>query len=936
MYDFKKIEEDILEFWKEKKIYEKSRKRNAKGKKFYLMDGPPYATGHIHMGTALNKILKDIALRSQRLQGKNVFDRAGYDTHGVPIEYKIEKELKFETKQDIEKFGVKKFIQKCKEYATKFIDVMADEFINLGVWMDFKNPYLTLSNEYIEAIWDVFKIADEKKLLYLGQYPIHICPRCETAVAFNEIEYAKQDDTSVYVKFPLKNRKNTYLLIWTTTPWTLPANTGVMVNPDFNYVEAELSSGEKWILEENLAGKIFAQLGLGYTIKNKHKGKEIKSWEYENPLSKNLNLKTKNAYKVVLSSRYVTNEDGTGLVHCAPGHGKEDYEVGKENNLDMPSPVDISGLLTEEAGKYAGKKARVVDEEIINDLEKDNMLVYKHKYTHDYPLCWRCKSPLLMVSQPQWFLKISGIQKKILAENEKTNWNPRWMKARMKAWLEGVSDWPVSRKRYWGTPLPIWICECGEKKVLGSVKELEKLSKKKIKNIHKPEIDEITIPCKCGKKMKRVPEVLDVWFDSGVSSWAALETKENIKKFWPSDLNIEGKDQVRGWWNSQFILSEIKFEKKPFESILEHGMILSLGKKKMSKSLGNIISPEEIISKYSRDYLRYYFAKTSKGEDFEFKEEDMKEIQSVFRVLINVNNFASQLSPEKQKLKIEDKWILSRFNNLIKSASESYNSYQYPEAVQLLENFIINDLSKTYIQIIRERADETYDILNEIILGLLKILAPIIPFITEKIWQELKERKIVKEESVHLTGWPKADEKKIDRKLEENMGVALKVIEFGLAERNQAGIGLKWPLAKAVICIKEHEAVRKFEEVIKSQLNVKEIEIKTAKESEIKVELDLKMTDELEAEGYARELSRAIQAARKKAGLKKEDKIELEISGKIAEKISLMKELIAQRVGAEKIILTTDKLLGNEDYSEKGKIKNDSYCISFSKIISRR
>ncbi|MEI6058544.1 MAG: isoleucine--tRNA ligase [archaeon] len=606
-------EKDILDFWKKNKIYEKSKIQNKSGKKFYFMDGPPYATGHIHMGTALNKILKDIAMRSQRLQGKDVFDRAGYDTHGVPIEFKIEKEIGAKTKQDIEKYGVKKFIDKCKEFATKYIDVMNSEFENLGVWMDFKRPYLTLDEKYIETIWDAFKVADKKGLLYLGKYPVHICPRCETAVAFNEIEYSKQDDLSIFVKFQLKNKKNTFLIIWTTTPWTLPANTGVMVHPDIEYQELEISSGEKWIIAKPLVPKIMAQLEMGFTVREEFKGKHMEGWDYINPLSKNLNLKTKNAYKVITSSRYVTTEDGTGLVHAAPGHGKEDYEVGKKFNLDMPSPVDISGHLTEEAGKYQGKKARVVDEEIIKDLEEDNALVYKMKYSHDYPMCWRCHSALLMVSLPQWFLKISAIQKQILNENEKTEWNPNWMKMRMKAWLEGISDWPVSRKRYWGTPLPIWVCDnCNEKIVIGSKKELEKLSKKKIKDVHKPEIDKIIIPCqnkKCKGTMKRVEEVLDVWFDSGVSSWAALETEANIKKFWPADLNIEGKDQVRGWWNSQFILSQIKFNKKPFKSILEHGMVLDIGKKKMSKSLGNIISPQEIIDKHSRDYLRYYFTK---------------------------------------------------------------------------------------------------------------------------------------------------------------------------------------------------------------------------------------------------------------------------------------------------------------------------------------
>ena len=647
-----KQELEILKFWEKNKIYEKAKKKNSRGKKFYFMDGPPYATGHIHMGTALNKILKDIAMRSKRLQGANVFDRPGYDTHGIPIELQIEKQIGTKSKQDIEKFGIKKFVSKCKKFATKYIDVMNREFKNLGVWMNFDNPYLTLEDNYIEAIWHSFKEADKKGLLYLGKYSVHICPRCETAVAYNEIEYEKQRDISVFVKFPLKNKKGTFLIIWTTTPWTLPANTAIMANPNVIYQEIEVDNEkgkEYWIIARELVEKIMKMLGRNYIVKKEYKGNELNNLEYDNPLAKNLNLKIKNGYKVVLSSRYVTTEEGTGLVHCAPGHGKEDYEVGKEYGLDAPSPVAINGVLTKEAGKYSGKKAREVDYEIIEDLEKDGFLIYKFDYVHDYPLCWRDKQPLLMVSIPQWFLKISEIKERLLKHNESTNWIPDYMKLRMKAWLDGIGDWPVSRQRYWGTPLPIWYNEeTREKIVVGSLKELKKLSGKNKKGIHKPEIDSVIIK-KNNKIFKRVPEVLDVWFDSGVSSWAALDypkNKKNFKNLWPADLNIEGGDQFRGWWNSQLILSEITFNKKPYENIVVHGMVTDISKVKLSKSAGNAISPEEVIKKHGRDYLRYYFSKLSKGEDFSYNEKEFNEIEKVLRVFLNINNFfLSKLLP---------------------------------------------------------------------------------------------------------------------------------------------------------------------------------------------------------------------------------------------------------------------------------------------------
>jgi isoleucyl-tRNA synthetase len=924
-------EEQVLKFWEKNKIYQKSKEKNKEGKKFYMMDGPPYATGHIHMGTALNKISKDIAMRAQRLQGKDVFDRSGYDTHGVPIEFKVEKEIGSKSKQDIEKFGVKNFIEKCKEYATKFIGLMGPEFKNLGVWMDFENPYLTLDQKYVETIWDTFKVADEKGLLYLGKYPVHVCPRCETAVSFNEIEYAKQKDTSVFVKFQLKEKENTFLIIWTTTPWTLPANTGVMVNPKVDYQEIEVTSGEKWIIAKDLVQGIMTELEMGFTPKKEFKGKEMVGWTYENPLSKHLNLKLKDAYRVIPSARYVTTEEGTGLVHCAPGHGKEDYEVGNEAGLDAPCPVDIRGLLTEEAGKYAGKKARVVDIEIIEDLEKENSLIYKMPYSHDYPLCWRCKSSLLMISQPQWFLKISDIQKKLLKENEKTNWIPKWMELRMKAWLEGVSDWPISRERYWGTPLPIWRCDkCDGQKVVGSVKELEKLSGQKVSEVHKPEIDEIKIKCSCGEKMSRVNEVLDVWFDSGVSSWAALDymgVKKKFEKFWPADLNLEGKDQVRGWWNSQFILSQIKFDKKPFENISVHGMVLDMGKKKMSKSEGNAISPEKIIEQYNRDYLRYYFAKISKGEDFSFQDREFKEIRKTITMLPNIAKLVSQLEKKKKNETIEDRWLLSRFNKTVEEITEAYNNFKFPEITQKLDNFLVNDLSRTYIQVTRNRADETRKLLEEVLIGTLKLFAPVTPFITEKIWQELKGEKIVVEESIHLTNWPKVNKKKINEELEKEFKEALEIIEGGLAKRDEAKLGLKWPLANAELTVKE-KLSGELQEIIKNQLNIKNLKVKKGKKNLI--ELDTNLTPELEAEGFSREISRSIQAARKKAELIKTDLIELEITSEFNDRLESQLDFIKERVGAKELSLEDSGKKFN--HSKEGKIKNLNFKIQFNKI----
>jgi len=553
-------EEQIRSLWKEGKIAEKARALNKDGKGFFMMDGPPYASGHIHMGTALNKIVKDITIRRKRMQGFSVLDRPGYDTHGLPIENKVEKELGFKSKSDIEKFGVENFINKCRGFATEYIDIMNGEFDNLGVWMDWNNPFLTLSNDYIEAIWWTFKKADEKGLLYKGKYPIHACTHCETAVAYNEIEYVKQKDTSVYVKFAIKNDaaakkagfgENSFLVIWTTTPWTLPSNMGVMVHPKFEYVEVKVGD-ENWVVAKERLEPLMELIDAGFTIKREGKpfpGKNLENLGYENPLSKNLKIEWKisdylqyplisavtgvvgkvaplpslqeMAYKVILSDRYVNVDDGTGLVHCAPGCGKEDYDAGnKFPGLPIMSVVGLNGNLGPAAGKYAGKRARVVDAEIIDDLKEMNALVAEQKFDHDYPVCWRCKTPLLMISTPQWFFKVTAIRERMLELNETVGWHPPWGKERFRNWLENLGDWPVSRQRYWGSPLPIWICNggCGNQVVVGSAKELKEKSGQTLKDLHKPWVDDVKWKCDCGGQFTRVPEVLDVWFDSGVTS----------------------------------------------------------------------------------------------------------------------------------------------------------------------------------------------------------------------------------------------------------------------------------------------------------------------------------------------------------------------------------------------------------------------------------
>ncbi|MCX8190214.1 MAG: isoleucine--tRNA ligase [Candidatus Diapherotrites archaeon] len=899
--DFGREEEELIkDFWLAKEIPKKSRQLNSKAKKkFYLMDGPPYATGHIHLGTALNKVLKDVAMRSKRMHGYKVFDRPGYDTHGLPIEHKVEKKLGFSNKGDIERFGIANFVEECKKFATEFIDTMNSEFMDLGVWMDWENPYLTLDAQYIEAIWWAFKNAEKKKMLYLGYYPIHVCPRCATPLAYYEINYTKLTDESIYVKFPVVGKEKTYLIIWTTTPWTLPGNTGVMVHPDFDYAFATLSNGEVWIIAKELIHGIMEKLEYAYTIEKVVKGKELEGMHYTNPLAKNLKIDSglNGAYRVVTSSRYVTLDFGTGLVHCAPGHGKEDYEAGRKACLPLLCPVGIDGTMLEEAGKYAGKKAREVDQEIIDDLESSGFIVYKHSYTHDYPICWRCSTPLIMLSTPQWFLNVSKIQKKLIAANKKVRWVPEWVGARMQNWLESLSDWPISRMRYWGTPVPIWSCKkCNSYHVFGTLEELKKASGvKKLPEPHRPYIDEIRLKCKCGGEMVRIPEVLDVWFDSGVSSWAALgfpKEKKLFKSFWPADLNLEGTDQIRGWWNSQLIAGLICFGKSPYKAVSVHGMVLDIDKRKMSKSIGNVVMPSDVIKEYSRDYLRYYLVKNSRGTDMLFSWDEFKDIRRFFNTFTNSTNYylmylkdATATKKNGKDLRTEDLWILSRYNSIISEATQAYANYEFWRVLMLVEYFVIEDFSRNYIKLIRDRVDEDKAILckifSEILLGIAKLLAPIVPHFSEYIYRELRAKNMP--ESIHFCSMPMSKKAKINKKLEKDFASALEIIQAVLLLREKNHLRRRWTLRSIVVQPKAKFKVSKVAQILKIGCNVLEVLENFPKDSSLvctetenfKVCIDTFAEQWLKDEWEFRELVRRIQAERKVKGLMPKQKASL-------------------------------------------------------------
>ncbi|MDD3178297.1 MAG: isoleucine--tRNA ligase [Candidatus ainarchaeum sp.] len=835
-------EKNIKQFWKENNIPKKVREKKS-DKKYYFIDGPPYASGRIHTGTAMNRILKDIIIRYKRQKGFEVLDIPGFDCHGVPIEMKVQKKYSLKSKEDIIDFGVENFIKECYAFSTEHIKDMSQDIEYLGQWMDWENPYRTLDKKYIQGAWWTFKKAVDKGLLYHGKYPVHVCSHCETSVSFNEIEYQDLKDISIYVKMQSEEDPNKYYVIWTTTPWTLPANLAIMVNPKYEYIEI-INGLEKLVVAKNLSEKLVSEFGLeNISFGKTFLGKDLLGKKYKPILGEWIKLEEnlkENAYKIISSERFVHLEGGTGLVHCAPGHGREDFQVGQDNNIYPYCPVTISGEYDETIinDSLKNKKVKELDPYIIEYLENKNYILAKAKVKHSYPTCWRCHSPLIQVALPQWFLKTSEMREELLEKSKEISWFPTWGKDRFKDWLNGLSDWPISRARFWGIPLPIWKCDkCGKIHVFGSLEELSKKATKQIDldmDVHKPYIDQVEIICDCGEIVKRIPEISDVWFDSGVASWASLNYPSETKRFdefWPPDVNIEGSDQIRGWWNSQLITSVISFGKVPFKHISMHGMVLDGSKRKLSKSEGNDIPLIERFEKLSIDYYRYYFAKAFDGEDIVLDENKFKDIRRIFNLLENVFNFLeifynnsfkfteSLLKEDICSLTIEDKWILSRFNNVFKDFDTNFEITYFSKSVCDLEKFVLEDFSRIYIKLLRKRENKN-NVLIYIYSQILKLFSPIIPHFTEFMFQKFKENKEV---SIHLLKIDNVDQSLISSDIEKNFSLAQEVIVTILALREDEKKRLRWILPRVFICGNNATFLDNYLDIIKDMANIEEI-----------------------------------------------------------------------------------------------------------------
>ncbi len=858
-YDAVGAESEVLNLWKKERIYDKIVKRNKGKRSFFYLDGPPYTTGSIHIGHAWGKALRDSIMRYKRMQGFDVRDQPGFDMHGLPIENQVEKELGLKNKQEIvDKFGVEKFTKECESYALRMMKPMIKDFERLGVWMDWKDPYMTIKNEYIEGAWHTLSLAEKNGYLYEGKKAMTWCPQCATALAKHELEYADRTDDSIFVKLPIRDRENEFLVVWTTTPWTLPFNLAVMVNPDFDYVRAKIrENGEVWIVVKELAIQVINNSAeKTFDIIEELKGERLSGIRYFHPFldedSEQRHIFDDNpkSHSVVFGPEFVTLDAGSGLVHCAPGCGPEDFEVGRRNNLPAYNSVDDYGEFPEGMGRLSGLFAKKDDSRFIEILEEKGLIVSKSKIRHEYAHCWRSKTPVIFRATDQWFLAVERLKKEMIKENEGIAWTPDWGGNRwFKSWLENLQDWCISRQRFWGIPLPIWKCECGKIKVIGSKKEAEELSGKKIENLHRPFIDGIRIKCDCRKDMHRVPDILDVWFDSGAAPWASLEYpgKNTYEILGTPDLILEGKDQIRGWFNSLTCMSMVSFRKIPFKAVYMHGFVNDALGRKFSKSLKNGISPYEVIDKHGADVLRYYMiGAAAPGLDINYNAEDMLQKAKNLQILWNLHKFLIEYSKtigkKPHKLKIDEKaldiperYIISKMNSALKRMTDSFDGYRLNETPWIAEELYLA-LSRTYIQNVREKSSVGTDEEKEIVLytiyrvlyETIKMLAPIAPFMTETMYQNLKKEFKLDEESVHLLSWPNFYEEEIDGELERDSENVEKVITAILSAREKAQIGVRWPISSVRIVSRDkgvREAASRMKEIIKVQTNTKEIEV---------------------------------------------------------------------------------------------------------------
>ena len=998
------VEEAVGAYWDDADAYEATKAAHADDPAFFFVDGPPYTSGQMHLGTAWNKTLKDAVIRYKRMTGHRVTDRPGYDMHGLPIEVKVEEELGFETKRDIEEYGMEAFIDECKSFAERNREAMDEDFRSIGVWMDFEDPYETVTPEYMEAAWWAFQRVADRGLVEQGKRSVNYCPRCQTAIAANEVEYDEITSPSIYVKFPLADREGS-LVIWTTTPWTIPANTFVAVDGEMTYqavrAEKDGSSERLYIAGPCVEDVLKRGRYEDYEVVNEYTGAELVGWEYDHPLADRIaEYADFEGAGEVYTADYV-EADRTGLVHSAPGHGQEDFGRGQELGLDTFVPVDGRGEFTEAAGDYAGMFVREANDDIIADLDDAGALLASGTHEHRYGHCWRCDTDIIFLATDQWFITVTDIKQELLDNIGESEWYPQWARDnRFRDFVADAPDWNVSRQRYWGIPLPIWQADDGEWIAIGTREELAERVDQDIDpdeiDLHRPSVDPLTIT-EDGTTYERIPDVFDVWIDSSVATWGTIgypsETDAH-DELWPADWIVEAHDQTRGWFWSQLGMSTAATGETPYEQVMMHGFVNDEDGRKMSKSLGNIVTPEEAIERAGRDPLRaYLLSHDQQGVDLSFEWDGLADMESTLNIFWNVFRFPlpymeldgydpADADLADGDLTVVDEWVLSRLQSVEAEAREAVDEFRVSDGLNTVLEFLTEDVSRFYVKAIRERmweeadSDEkrgAYATLATVLDESIRLLAPYTPYLTEQMYQHLDGEAA----SVHALSYPEADSTLRDETLETRMAVLRNVEEAAANARQQGGRKLRWPVQRVVVATDDDtvadgieslsdllaervnarsvDVVSEFDELVEravpemsvigpefgvdAQKVMEAVEGRTRDELEGGVEVDgenydldeemvryeaeppegvsaaefdggtvyvdTTLTDDIEAEGYARDVVRRIQEMRKRLDLDVESEIDTAVDvadDRVAEFVDRHREYVAEETRSRELV----------------------------------